>query len=285
MLRSCTEQEFKQYADFVYELALDPSRSSYPTYTDGIKTKEMFLERAQSAFSKATEEILLFEYEETVEGWIHYYFIPEDHYLSAVTFNIQTHMKQALQEFLEFVQIRFKGYELYLGFPTDNKNAVDFLSNHEFESIEDDFNNTAFLEKYEPIPISDSVILITKENFNYFRTLHRTFEQDMYWNSDRIYAALDKWIIFVKLRQDEVLGSVYLIDCDDDWFEIFGIDMKDEIFDSEVFYELLGKALNTAKERNGKYMTFFCEKEQLEIVKKLGFQCIGEYDCYKKLIE
>ena len=121
MLRSCTEQEFKQYADFVYELALDPSRSSYPTYTDGIKTKEMFLERAQSAFSKATEEILLFEYEETVEGWIHYYFIPEDHYLSAVTFNIQTHMKQALQEFLEFVQIRFKGYELYLGFPTDNK--------------------------------------------------------------------------------------------------------------------------------------------------------------------
>ena len=238
MLRSCTEQEFKQYADFVYELALDPSRSSYPAYTDGIKTKEMFLERAQSAFSKATEEILLFEYEETVEGWIHYYFIPEDHYLSAVTFNIQTHMKQALQEFLEFVQIRFKGYELYLGFPTDNKNAVDFLSNHEFECIEDDFNNTAFLEKYEPIPISDSVILITKENFNYFRTLHRTFEQDMYWNSDRIYAALDKWIIFVKLRQDEVLGSVYLIDCDDDWFEIFGIDMKDEIFDSEVFYEL-----------------------------------------------
>lgn len=285
MLRSCTEQEFKQYADFVYELALDPSRSSYPTYTDGIKTKEMFLERAQSAFSKATEEILLFEYEETVEGWIHYYFIPEDHYLSAVTFNIQTHMKQALQEFLEFVQIRFKGYELYLGFPTDNKNAVDFLSNHEFECIEDDFNNTAFLEKYEPIPISDSVILITKENFNYFRTLHRTFEQDMYWNSDRIYAALDKWIIFVKLRQDEVLGSVYLIDCDDDWFEIFGIDMKDEIFDSEVFYELLGKALNTTKERNGKYMTFFCEKEQLEIVKKLGFQCIGEYVCYKKLIE
>ena len=285
MLRSCTEQEFKQYADFVYELALDPSRSSYPTYTDGIKTKEMFLERAQSAFSKATEEILLFEYEETVEGWIHYYFIPEDHYLSAVTFNIQTHMKQALQEFLEFVQIRFKGYELYLGFPTDNKNAVDFLSNHEFECIEDDFNNTAFLEKYEPIPISDSVILITKENFNYFRTLHRTFEQDMYWNSDRIYAALDKWIIFVKLHQDEVLGSVYLIDCDDDWFEIFGIDMKDEIFDSEVFYELLGKALNTAEERNGKYMTFFCEKEQLEIVKKLGFQCIGEYVCYKKLIE
>ena len=285
MLRSCTEQEFKQYADFVYELALDPSRSSYPAYTDGIKTKEMFLERAQSAFSKATEEILLFEYEETVEGWIHYYFIPEDHYLSAVTFNIQTHMKQALQEFLEFVQIRFKGYELYLGFPTDNKNAVDFLSNHEFECIEDDFNNTAFLEKYEPIPISDSVILITKENFNYFRTLHRTFEQDMYWNSDRIYAALDKWIIFVKLHQDEVLGSVYLIDCDDDWFEIFGIDMKDEIFDSEVFYELLGKALNTTKERNGKYMTFFCEKEQLEIVKKLGFQCIGEYVCYKKLIE
>lgn len=42
MLRICTEQDFNTYFDFVYELALDQSKSGYPTYSDGIKTKEMF---------------------------------------------------------------------------------------------------------------------------------------------------------------------------------------------------------------------------------------------------
>ena len=42
MLRKCTEQEYKEYADFAYGLALDQSKSGYPTYCDGIKTKEMF---------------------------------------------------------------------------------------------------------------------------------------------------------------------------------------------------------------------------------------------------
>ena len=55
MLRKCTEQEYKEYADFVYGLALDQSKSGYPTYCDGIKTKEMFMERTQRAFSEDTE--------------------------------------------------------------------------------------------------------------------------------------------------------------------------------------------------------------------------------------
>ena len=91
MLRICTEQEYQKYADFVYEIATDQSKSGYPTYSDGIKTKEMFLDRSQKAFSRDTENILLFEYEGTVEGWIHYYWLPEDRYLSTVSFNINSH--------------------------------------------------------------------------------------------------------------------------------------------------------------------------------------------------
>lgn len=36
MLRICTEQEYEKYVHFVYALALDPSKSGYPTYSDGI---------------------------------------------------------------------------------------------------------------------------------------------------------------------------------------------------------------------------------------------------------
>ena len=282
MLRVCTEQEYRKYADFVYKLAVDQSKSGYPTYSDGIKTKEMFLERSQKAFSRDTEAMLLFEYEGTVEGWVHYYWLPEDQYLSTVSFNILSHTEQALQEFLEWVQARFKGYDLFLGCAKANKKAVDFLSTHGFACIEEDYNNSAFLHQYEPIQVSDSIVRITKDNYGYFRALHSKAEGDMYWNSDRIYADLDHWIIFVKIHNGETAGSVYYMTDDDGWFEIFGIDMKDTAFDPELFRELLGKALNTAKELGGEYMTFFCDEEGQEIVSRLGFKCVGEYVCYKK---
>ena len=147
MLRICTESEYRKYADFVYEIAIDQSKAGYPTYSDGIKTKEMFLERSAKAFTRDTENILLFEHDGIVEGWIHYYYLPEDDYLSTVSFNIDSHTEEALQEFLAFAQEQFKGYDLFLGYSKDNKKAVTYLTTHGFACIEEDYNNTAFLHK------------------------------------------------------------------------------------------------------------------------------------------
>lgn len=61
MLKPCAKNEFDQYVDFAYELATDAEKSAYPTYCDGIKTKEMFIERLLKAYERETEEILLFE--------------------------------------------------------------------------------------------------------------------------------------------------------------------------------------------------------------------------------
>lgn len=127
MLRICSKEEYKQYVDFVYEIALDPSKSGYPIYSDGIKTKDMFLSRSGQAFSRDTEAILLFEYEGIVEGWIHYYVLPEDKYISTVSFNILFHTEKALREFLELIHKQYKGYELYLGYPMDNVKAVNYF--------------------------------------------------------------------------------------------------------------------------------------------------------------
>ncbi len=60
MLRTLKQEEFEQYAEFAFSLVLDLSKSSYPTYTDGIKTKEDFIRTAKKALEKENEEILLF---------------------------------------------------------------------------------------------------------------------------------------------------------------------------------------------------------------------------------
>lgn len=54
MLRIMEAAEFDRYIELAYELAMDPARSGYPTYCDGMKTKGDFVERTRSRWSALT---------------------------------------------------------------------------------------------------------------------------------------------------------------------------------------------------------------------------------------
>ena len=182
MLRLCSKEEFDQYVDFAYDLALDVTKSGYPTYCDGVKTKEMFIERSLKAFDRETEQMLLFELEGEVQGLIHYYWIPDDLYLDTCLFLVNKETEQALSEFLTFARERFPGYDLFLGFPADNHAAVSFLAGQGFECIEDDYNNTSLLDHLERFPENENIVRIQKDNYKLFEMLHSQTDDDMYWN-------------------------------------------------------------------------------------------------------
>ncbi len=281
MLRTCSKDEFNEYIDFAYELATDLTRSGYPTYCDGIKTKAMFVERSRKAFERETEDILLFVYEGEVQGLIHYYWLPEDRYLQTYCFTIAKGTEQALSEFLAYVGQRFRGYDVFLGFPAENHSAVRYLVGQGFECIENDYNNTAYLDRLDTIPQNSGVTQIGRDNYESFQTLHGQIEGDMYWNSERILADLEDWVIFVKSTDGEPQGAVYYRDAGDGWFEIFGIDMDHGAYHPALFKELLNAALSDAKRRNGRFMTFFCDEEYEEAALACGFTCVGNYLCYK----
>ncbi|MBO4873569.1 MAG: hypothetical protein J5496_09195 [Lachnospiraceae bacterium] len=285
MLRPCSREEFEKYADFAYELAMDPSKSAYPTYCDRIKTKAMFLERASRAFERETEEMLLFEYEGDVQGLIHYYRIPEDSYLQTICFNVNRAADRAITEFLAYIGERFHDYDAYFGFPAENREAVKTLRGYGFECIEDDYNNTALLDGFEPLPLRNTVRRITRENYESFAALHRKTEGDMYWNSERILADLDGWTVFVNETDGEAQGAVYYRDVNDGWFEIFGIDILPGLYDPALFKDLLSAALSEARRKGGRFMTFFCEAEYEEAAKECGFFCVGNYLCFKTHID
>jgi N-acetylglutamate synthase-like GNAT family acetyltransferase len=278
-LRSCTREEFEKYIDFAYGLAMDLTKSGYPTYCDGIKTKAMFIDRLLKAFERDTEELLLFEYEGEVQGVIHFYRIPEDSYIQTNCFNIGEAAEQALSEFLAYAGERYKGYDLYMGFPAANTEAVRFLAAHGFECIENDYNNTAYPDRLGEMPVSSCLVRIGRENYDSFRKVHDQIEEEMYWNSDRISDDLDEWTILVREQDGEPQGAVYYMDLDDGWFEIFGIDMNQ--YNPEAFKDLLIGALMDVKHRNGTAMTFFCEKEYEKDAVECGFQCIGNYLCHR----
>ena len=90
MLRNLQPTEFDQYVDFAYDLALDLSQASFPIYNDGVKTKEYFIERSKKGMERDNEEILLYEEDGVVKGWIHYNFIEEDAYIGANNILVQS---------------------------------------------------------------------------------------------------------------------------------------------------------------------------------------------------
>lgn len=280
MLKKLEEQDFDRYADFAYQLALDMTKSGYPTYADGIKTKDDFVARSREAFSTANEEILLFEQDGATAGWIHYFYLPEDHYLDTCAFCIASGMKEALTEFIAFAREHFPGSELYLGFPKENAEAVAVLESGGFDCIEESYNDAIDFEDYVLQPEDAGILPISRENYEFFSSLHSQTDYDMYWNSGRILDAIDRWRIYVCLRNGKVTGAIYYM-ADTLMPEIFGIDFPDGTYNGDIYRALLTAALNDCKRRGAKHMVFFNESESQADALACGFRCISDYVCYK----
>lgn len=280
MLRELKEGEFDRYIDFAYELALDITRSGYPTYTDGIKTRDDFIASARRSLADERDGILLYERDGKVCGWIQYFTEPEYKYIQTNGFNIESSTREALDEFIAFARERFPGFSLHLGFPSENTEAVSALDALGFERIEESYNNSLNYETYELRPEDERVIEITGENYPLFAALHT--QEDMYWTAERILEKLDQWKIFAYIEDGKAVGAVYLRFFDDKVLsEIFGIDFEGGVYNGDLFRKLLASALNWDKQHGTKHMVVFCEEQEQPDVLAAGFRLVDKYVCFK----
>ena len=150
MLISAAHEDIEKYGELAYGLALDPARSCYPTYADGIKTKADFLAAAERALASEMAELLLFIQDGAVEGWLSYFWINEDKYLQLDGCNVRHGTTAALTELLDRLEARFAGYTAYFGFPGENREAADFLRARGFDCVERDWNFSFFFDAIRP---------------------------------------------------------------------------------------------------------------------------------------
>lgn len=283
MLRKPTAEEAEPYIDFAYELALDPTRSGYPTYTDGIKTKDDFVEVCRRGLTKDNREILLYLEDGVVSGWIGFFYEEENLYLQTNIFNISGDIHCALEEFIEYCATNFPGYDLYLGFPGNNKAAINCLDQIGWLREERSYNDVLFVDRYEIQPELPNIVRVTKDNFDDFRKLHTQIEGEMYWNSDRLYAAIDQWDIWMYYDEGKPMAAIYYTDAKV-LVEIFGLDFDNNRYDENIFCGLLAKALNECKRQGKRYVVFFNDDESQPGALRLGFHCVGEYVLYTKKV-
>ncbi|MDE6607268.1 MAG: hypothetical protein K2K54_05880 [Lachnospiraceae bacterium] len=274
MLRKMKDSEFEQYVDVAYELALELPHSGFPVYADGVKTKEDFINRSRMGLCSEEEEILLFEYQGNVQGWIHYYYIRENRYLGVSSILIRDGYERALEELLQYWNTKFPGYTWSLYFPEENTEALDFMKKRGCQDRGQEAVNVLLFENYSVKEESSAVIPIGLQNFELFRKLHGSFEEEMYWTSDRIEATIDNWGIFAYVEGESSRGVLYYNRQTPRMLEIFGIDVHDGADASVIVEKLLISCLNRAKEEHAESMYFFNDRFPNEIMEALGFHHI-----------
>ncbi len=126
-----------------------------------------------------------------------------------------------------------------------------------------------------------TVVPVTRDNYRDFQSLHQPIEEDMYWNSQRLYADLDNWTIWLAYRGGTPAAAIYYTN-KPILTEIFGVDFAGNHFEETIFRSLLIKALNDCKEKGCRHMVFFNDEESQRAALACGFTCVGEYVCYMK---
>lgn len=280
MLIPATLDDVEKYCDYIYDIALDQARSCYPIYADGIKTKEDFVRAAKKGVENPEYELLLFVIDEKVEGWLQYFWIPDDSYLQLYACNIHHNTEAALEELILQLDERFPDYTYYFGFPDKNTTAISYLKENGFKCIEEDWNNTIFFDEYILLPIEPCVVKTSRENFDDFRAIYKP-DADTYWNSERILEQIEEWNIFVYYNCSVPVGTIFFRG-DNGHYEIFGIDFADNEIKENIYRALLITSLNYCKQIGARYMTYFCCDDLQHISLELGFHCAGKYLLYIK---
>lgn len=277
MLTRLTEKEFHRYAPWAYGLAMGKEHCSYPTWKDGIKTREDFMARAQRSFTD--EEVLLFWHEGEVCGWIHWYADPEESYAMTVSFLVESHVKEAAQEFVAHVARTSPGVTLDIGLDGANTQAAAALEKCGFTLLENAVNHTIFFAQYQPVPVPQGVTLMRSDDERDFRRLHNW--PDMYWNADRILADLPNWKVYLHRQQGAAVAA--LVCRAGDWPEVFSVDFGGGDFLPESYRAMMIACLNDIHGAGYTHMSYFEEEENaLPILEELGFQRVGRYLGYRK---
>lgn len=280
MLRQLAQDEYVQYLDSAYELALDMSRSCYPTYADGLKTRADFNAHAARSFERDDYTMLLYEQDGEPLGLIQFYVMDDDRYVQPDIFCIKRDYGRAVREFVEYLHMRFPGYELHFGVSRTNTGAVEALESLGFEREEVSLVGVLRFEEYSPLPETAETVRVTRENFSPFAALHAQWDDSMYWNSARLLEALDDWNIYMVQQDGAATAAVYFRYVDGS-MEIFGADFENDRFNAEDFRALMVRALNQSKKDGMKDMTFFHENETHPAVESVGIRTIDTYYGHK----
>lgn len=274
MLRPVRAGELDALIDAFWPVALDLTHSTYPTYTDGVKTREDFAAAVRRAFREEWGEVLVHVCDGADNGLL-IIDVADDEFLSLHVCLTHAHQPECLAEALTHIVAKYPGKTLWLGFAPENDEMLAFAQANGFTLLDDTVNWNIALADWRPSVLEAAVLPVSGDNFDAFRALWT--DADMYWNAERIEVAMDRWMLFVTA---DGRGAVACMD-EGVMLEVFGFQYRDG-YDEAVHRALMAACLNAAKAKGAKYLTYFSNREEAAVMQSLEFRWVSDYRCYEK---
>ncbi len=273
MLRPVREEELDALIDAFWPVALDLKHSAYPTYTDGVKTREDFAEAVRRAFLEDWGEVLVHVHDGADNGLL-VIDVADDEFVSLHVCLTRAQQPECLGEALAYLHAKHAGKTLWLGFAPENAEMLTFAESQGFRLLDDSVNWNIALADWLPCAPEAAVLPVSVDNFDAFRILWT--DEDMYWNADRIEAALNRWMLFVMA---DGRGAIACMD-EGVMLEIFGFQYVGG-YDADAHRALMTACLNAAKAKGTRYLTYFSDREEAAVMRSLSFRRISDYRCYE----
>ena len=273
MLRAVRAEELDGLIDAFWPVALDLKHSAYPTYTDGVKTRGDFAEAVRRAFREEWGEVLVHVHD-GIENGLLVVDAVDDEFVSLHVCLTRAQQPECLGEVLAYLRTKHAGKTLWLGLAPENAEMLAFAETQGFRLLDDSVNWNIALADWRPCAPEMAVLPVSGDNFDAFRTLWT--DKDMYWNADRIKAALNRWMLFVTA---DGRGAVASMD-EGVMLEIFGFQYAGG-YDAEAHRALMTACLNAAKAKGARYLTYFSDRDEAAVMRSLGFRWVSDYRCYE----
>lgn len=191
IIRRANENEIEYAAKYACQLNSNPQHKckAFPVdYTDITKQFIQILHHSD-------DELLVAMDGEALCGLLTLCVEPDEKYLEAVG-GVFAHRNYnaVAKEFYEYLKNNYNGYQFDAAYPEENKQATEFMNSIGAKLLAFEYELRIGKNKYKEQEKSPNVIKLSEEYYESFAKIHDRLHPDVYWTSERLLKALDRFI-------------------------------------------------------------------------------------------
>lgn len=194
---NAVQKDIGRYMDFSASFFDDEG------YSDLFLNSPAELEDKLKGINQADDKLFVCMDGDDIIGWYIFCFNKEERYGEMIT--CFSRDSRAYAQLLEYLSNSYSGYELYFVFNSSNKLLMDLLKEHQAYFYEEQMRMIA--SKPSSVKPCDDVVPLSQEYMGSYISLHN---KDCYWTGERIGEALDRFDVYVAVKDERVVGYIDL---------------------------------------------------------------------------
>ncbi len=202
-----TIYRIEEVIDFAWELSRNNLYASYPR----INSIEEIKEELEKAINLESRNIIACYHQDILCGICFYFWISDEKYVQTSGFLIIGDYDKIADEFISHISKQLPEYELFIGVPFTNKNANEYFIKNNIELIDCSIVTALYNLESHGNESHNQVEKITNSNFEEYAVFHDKYAIpfEMYYNSQNLQKAIDRFRIFAFRQDGEIRGSIF----------------------------------------------------------------------------